>query len=71
MKSFLNTYKVQVLGIGIGAIAGWAYYHFIGCSSGSCAIASNPYIAIPYGGLMGYFLVGIFEKKEPKEEKQV
>lgn len=25
-----------------GALAGLAYYYLVGCSSGSCAITSNP-----------------------------
>lgn len=61
MRKFLSQYNVQVLAVILGAFGGAAYYYFIGCRSGSCAIASNPYIAIPYGGLMGYFLAGIFK----------
>ncbi|MCX6270283.1 MAG: hypothetical protein NTU44_03515 [Bacteroidetes bacterium] len=40
-----------------GGTGGYLYYHFIGCSSGSCAITGNPYISIFFGGLVGYFLV--------------
>ena len=29
-------------GIIIGAVAGYLYYHFVGCSSGTCAITSKP-----------------------------
>jgi hypothetical protein len=45
------------LGIFIGALAGFLYYYFIGCSSGSCAITSNPYKSIFFGGFFGFFLV--------------
>ena len=41
----------------IGAIAGYLYYHFVGCSSGSCAITSNPYMSTLVGGFMGFFMV--------------
>ena len=41
----------------LGAIGGFLYYHFAGCTSGHCAINSNPYASIAFGGLMGYFLV--------------
>lgn len=51
----------------IGAIAGWAYYYFIGCSSGSCAIASNWQIAVPYGAVMGLLMAGIVKKEEVKK----
>jgi hypothetical protein len=40
-----------------GAIAGFAYYWYVGCNSGSCPITSNPYISIIWGGLLGLFLV--------------
>ncbi len=46
-----------VLGIFVGAIAGFAYYYFVGCKSGTCPINSNPYISTAWGGLLGYFLV--------------
>ena len=45
------------LGIVIGALAGFLYYHFVGCESGSCAITSNPVSSIIFGSLMGFFLI--------------
>jgi hypothetical protein len=41
----------------IGGLAGFLYYYFVGCTSGHCAITSNPYMSIFWGGFMGYFLV--------------
>jgi hypothetical protein len=43
--------------VALGSIAGFMYYHFIGCSSGSCAITSNPVMSTVWGGLLGLFLV--------------
>ncbi len=40
-----------------GGFLGFLYYYFVGCASGTCAITSNPYMSILFGGLMGYFLV--------------
>ncbi len=38
----------------IGAIAGYAYYYFIGCNAGNtCPITSNPFSSIGYGALLG------------------
>ncbi|WP_044262731.1 DUF6132 family protein [Saccharicrinis fermentans] len=42
-----------VLAITIGAVLGYAYYYFIGCSTGSCPITSNPINSILYGGFAG------------------
>ena len=41
----------------IGAIAGFLYYYFVGCTSGTCAITSSPYMSIIMGGLLGLFVV--------------
>ena len=53
-------------GIGVGAIGGDAYYHFIGCASGTCAITSKPVNATLYGSLMGGLIFNIFVKSEKK-----
>jgi len=37
----------------IGGILGYAYYHFIGCSSGGCPITSSPYLSVFFGVLLG------------------
>jgi len=41
----------------IGGTAGFLYYHFVGCASGSCGITSNPYMSTIMGGFLGYFVV--------------
>lgn len=46
-----------LLFITIGGLGGFAYYHFIGCASGACAITSNPYASIAFGGFLGYFMI--------------
>ena len=47
-------------GILVGFILGYAYYHFIGCSTGSCAITSKPLNSTLYGGMMGGLLFNMF-----------
>ncbi|MFN4027468.1 MULTISPECIES: DUF6132 family protein [Flavobacterium] len=48
------------VGVIIGAVGGYAYYHFIGCASGTCPITSKPLNATLYGSLMGGLLFNIF-----------
>jgi hypothetical protein len=48
-----------------GASAGFAYYYFIGCNSGTCPISSNPYISTAYGAVMGMIIS--FTKNEPEQ----
>lgn len=45
-----------VLSVSIGAILGFAYYYYVGCASGSCALSSNPYYSTIWGAAMGWFL---------------
>ncbi|HEY5471318.1 MAG TPA: hypothetical protein VIK07_12415 [Bacteroidales bacterium] len=44
------------IGVFAGGLVGFLYYHFIGCTTGSCAITSNPYSSILFGGFFGFFL---------------
>jgi LytS/YehU family sensor histidine kinase len=68
MTSFLKNYKLGIVGIIVGGILGYAYYHFIGCSTGTCAITSKPLNSTVYGMLMGYLTFSIFQKSKPKQE---
>lgn len=45
------------IAVSAGGILGFLYYFYIGCTSGTCAIGSNPFSSVMMGGLMGYFLV--------------
>lgn len=47
--------RFKIIGIGavLGAAAGYAYYYFIGCASGTCNITSDPVNSSVYGLIMG------------------
>ena len=60
--SFIKKYQGSLIGILLGAIVGWLYWHFVGCNSGTCAITSKPINSTLYGALMGYFISGLFQK---------
>jgi len=48
-----------LIGALIGGIVGYVVlYRFIGCSTGSCRITANPYIATLYGVLIGLLFAG-------------
>jgi len=42
----------RLLPLLLGAARGFAYYYFIGCTTGSCPITSNPWISTGYGALV-------------------
>lgn len=68
MKDFINKYRFGIVGVMVGGILGYAYYHFIGCNTGSCAITSKPVNSSLYGMLMGYLLFSMLES--PKKNKE-
>lgn len=47
---------ITVLGMLVGAACGYAYYQFIGCASGTCAITSKPLNSTLYGAVLGGLL---------------
>jgi hypothetical protein len=59
IMEFFKSWKFwrPFLGVFVGGLAGFLYYYYIGCNSGSCAITGNPYLSMVWGGLMGFFLV--------------
>ena len=63
MKKLLVRNKWGFIGILAGAVAGYAYWYFVGCAGGTCAITSRPVNSTLYGALMGYLLFSLFEKK--------
>lgn len=57
MKNFIAKYKIEIIASIIGSIAGFAYWFYIGCSTGTCPITSHWYTTVIYGAIMG-FLIG-------------
>jgi hypothetical protein len=49
----VKKYKMEIIGTLTGAALGYAYYYFIGCNSGTCAITSKPLNSTLYGAIMG------------------
>jgi len=71
MKRAGEILKEQVLviiGIILGAIGGYLYWHYIGCVSGTCPITSSPIMSTIWGALLGGLLLSMF-KKDKKESK--
>ena len=60
MKVSSKNWLIPLLFTVGGALVGLAYYYFVGCATGSCAITSNPISAMVYMGLIGWLLSGVF-----------
>lgn len=66
MALFLKKYKLYLLGALLGGLAGYLYWYYVGCESGTCAITSKPLNSTLYGTLMGALALGMFEKDAKK-----
>ncbi|MBA3900815.1 MAG: hypothetical protein H0X62_11505 [Bacteroidetes bacterium] len=69
MRNFIQKNLLTFIGIPVGAIAGYAYWHYVGCLSGNCSITSVWYNSAGYGAIMGGLLFSMFKKEEAKKEE--
>lgn len=47
---------ITIIGLIVGAVLGYAYYHYVGCASGTCAITSKPLNSTLYSAVLGGLL---------------
>ena len=66
MKKFIVKHWLYIAGAIAGSIAGYAYYFYIGCASGTCAITSKPLNSTLYFAMLGALLFGMFQKEKKK-----
>jgi len=66
MKKFAKKHLLTIIGVFMGALAGYFYWQQVGCSSGSCAITSNPTNSTIYGSIMGGLMFSIFQNNKNK-----
>lgn len=57
----------MLVGLLAGAIAGYAYWFYVGCASGTCAITSKPLNSMLYVAMMGALIPGLFNNKKTKK----
>ncbi len=59
-----RVWVITAVGVALGAVAGWLYWHQWGCTNG-CAITSSPVNSTLYGAFMGGLLLNSFKKPVP------
>ncbi|MEI6508281.1 MAG: DUF6132 family protein [Bacteroidota bacterium] len=67
MKTLIAKYKLELLGITAGMVAGFSYWYFVGCASGTCPITSSPIISSLYGGMMGWLIFSSLKKSKTEK----
>lgn len=68
IKKVFTQHWLVLLGVVIGALGGYLYWLYIGCSSGSCPITSSPLLSSMWGAVMGGLLFSIFKREEKSNE---
>jgi len=66
MQQFIQKNRLALAGVVTGAIFGFFYWKWVGCSSGTCMISSKPLNSSVYFAVMGGLVFSMF-KKESKE----
>lgn len=67
MKKWTLQNKGYVIGAVLGGLAGFLYWKYVGCLTGTCAISSKPLNSTLYFAFLGAVLLGSFRK--PGSEK--
>ncbi len=67
---FVGRFKPEMIGGVIGAGAGWLYWYYVGCASGTCPITSSALNSTLYGAVMGGLLFSMFKKEESVNPKE-
>lgn len=70
MKKWLNDNRLYFIGAIAGAIAGYLYWNYIGCLSGTCAITSKPLNSTLYFAFMGALVFGFFKREKPQKSQE-
>ncbi|MBS1593450.1 MAG: hypothetical protein JST76_15230 [Bacteroidetes bacterium] len=70
MTALLKKYRLEIIGVIVGAIGGYMYYHFVGCATGTCPITSKPLNSTLYGALLGGLLFSSFEPSQKHLETE-
>ena len=64
MKKWLLNNKLLIIGVFLGAIAGYLYYYFVGCASGTCAITSSPINSTLYFAVLGGLVMNMIKPSD-------
>jgi len=64
MKKWIGYFRLYLIGALVGAVAGYLYWKYVGCVTGTCAITSKPLNSTLYFAFFGLVLFGLFKKEK-------
>ncbi|MCD8540758.1 MAG: DUF6132 family protein [Leadbetterella sp.] len=65
MITFVKNNLLTIIGVSLGALAGFLYWKYVGCMTGTCPITSKPLNSALYGALTGGLLLSSLNTKKP------
>ena len=67
MKTWIWNNRLIFIGALIGGLAGFLYWKWVGCASGTCQISSKPLNSTLYFGFMGAVFFSLFSNPNKKQ----
>ena len=64
MKAWVINHKLYFIGAAVGAVGGYLYWRYVGCSSGTCMISSKPLNSTLYFAVLGVLVFSLFDVKK-------
>lgn len=64
MTAFIKNNFLTILGVSLGALAGFLYWKYVGCTTGTCPITSQPVNSTLYGALTGGLFLSAFNTRK-------
>jgi uncharacterized membrane protein YdjX (TVP38/TMEM64 family) len=68
MKKWIISNKLYFIGALLGGLAGFLYWKYVGCLTGTCAITSKPLNSTLYFAFFGAVLLSFFKKEKTKNQ---
>ena len=69
MKNWIIENKLYVIGAVVGALAGFLYWKYVGCLTGTCAITSSPVRSTIYFAVLGSIVFSLFKQETKNTSK--
>jgi len=63
VQKLIRKNVLSIIGAFVGAIAGFLYWKYVGCLTGTCKITSSTVNSTLYFALMGLLFFNLFKKK--------
>lgn len=63
MKMWIKKQWLTIIGVVAGGLAGYLYWYYVGCDSGTCPITSSPRLSVLWGVAFGGLLFSMFKRR--------